>query len=160
MDKVFCPRCGYENETGNRYCRRCGLGIGRLSLMVDDDAGPRAVAASGDSEMVRERRRAVIWRLVTGVVTLLLAVPSSILFVVASFTTQSLLVGLAALVAICFVGVGIRDIASVYRRLQRPLADGEDAAEAPRLEPDSATEATTWRLDTDAVDGEPTRRME
>jgi hypothetical protein len=64
---MFCPNCGTETEAGQKYCRACGLGVGKLAGLISEQLPAGALERSTPEEVARLlRRKRGVERLLVG----------------------------------------------------------------------------------------------
>lgn len=47
---MFCPNCAKFNDSGQKYCRKCGIGLERLIKLYDEELSRIAADGPGFSE--------------------------------------------------------------------------------------------------------------
>ena len=53
---MHCPRCGTSAKVGQQFCRSCGLGLEKVSQLVDEQVAPQTDPLS-DLAPARERQQ-------------------------------------------------------------------------------------------------------
>jgi zinc-ribbon domain len=174
---MFCPNCGAKVVGEQKYCRSCGLGVGKVSTLIAEQLPAGALENASPEEVARllksKRRveRALVGLGLTGavvfVVSLILTIIFKIILDKGAVVQGSIFLAfiLGGVVALCLVFYRESLLESLARRgalpdesKQKAVAAGETSKLLPdaRFEPvPSVTDRTTELL---AVERERTTK--
>ena len=150
---MYCPKCGAENQS-EKYCRACGQDLTLVSQALSKSAPMMLVGQIGNELKLYKdlRRKPSITRgaYFTAIGLILLVFNSFILLYRGGPLSFSL--GLNVLVALFFLGKGVKDLVKYKRSIALEAQDNQKLpapfTEAlPPTQSPSITESTTQRLD-------------
>ena len=53
---MFCPRCGHDGTSEQRFCRSCGFELTRVGQLLQDAGQESLVTRSTDEHQIRQRK--------------------------------------------------------------------------------------------------------
>jgi hypothetical protein len=121
---MFCPNCGKDNSTGQRFCRSCGMGLEAVSQVVASE-----LSAGGAGRWPR-------WDVPLGYGFFMLLLGLAVIFVGNTLLHTQLMADIGALLALLGVAIfGYRGLQLLMSRpAGGPAKSGEQQA-LPKSEP-------------------------
>src|SRR6185295_14605918 len=126
---MFCPRCADENESGQAYCRQCGLGLADVVLALNGAATESVAKLKSGSHVMNGGIAVLTSFMLIAVILTLLSITQGhpVLAAVAMLNAV-----LGALIGLPLVIVGKMRVTQASR-----LLSGEESAQAIAAQRDS-----------------------
>jgi uncharacterized membrane protein YciS (DUF1049 family) len=104
---MFCPRCGHNGSSDQRFCRSCGFELTKVSELLQDSDPESLVQGNPDERLVRQRQLKVVGNIaVLGTISLaMLAFLAGVLWLMIS-GQMPMAAGVAILLFLSGLSVG------------------------------------------------------